>query len=230
MPTAVTTARRRTGRATSRHGAWPSRARPARVQPTASATWDVTDLVFGRGRLCSSTRRTTPSSTTTGDTTRPTPRSRRGCGSGSASTASRQAGCATRRRGAADRTVTPDASTSCSDQGRTRWLRYRAPRAEAPAQTDETRGAAEPRPPTRARGKARTPRQPRKEMGREARGRGDHRRAAQQAAITGERVAATSTTSRGRPPPLRNVVRARSTKAATSERSGATKVAEPTRP
>ena len=51
MPTVVTTVRRRTGRATSRHGAWPSRARPARVHPTASATWDVTDLVFGRGRL-----------------------------------------------------------------------------------------------------------------------------------------------------------------------------------
>ena len=51
MPAAVTSAQRRTGRATSRYGAWPSRARPGRVQPTASATWDVTDILFGRGHL-----------------------------------------------------------------------------------------------------------------------------------------------------------------------------------
>ena len=83
------------------------------------------------GASCSSTRRTTPSSTTTGDTSRSTPRSRRGCGSRSASTASRQAGCATRRPAAAGQTVTRTASTSCSDHGRTGARRYRTRRGPA---------------------------------------------------------------------------------------------------
>ena len=95
------------------------------------------------GASSSSTRRTTPSSTTSGDTTRPTPRARRGCGSRSASTTSRRAGCATRRPGAADQAVIPNASTSCSDRGPTRgaWVPRPAGRA-SPA------GAPRPDRPT----------------------------------------------------------------------------------
>ena len=51
MPTVIANARRRTGCASSRNGFGPAHARAARLDPAAKTTWDVTDLLFGRGRL-----------------------------------------------------------------------------------------------------------------------------------------------------------------------------------
>ena len=51
MPTVVTSARRRTARATSRKDSRTTRALPARLDPAAKPTWDVMDLLLGRGRL-----------------------------------------------------------------------------------------------------------------------------------------------------------------------------------